>query len=97
MKTKTFWNVWTQDLPASLSKKEAIEQIKNHWGLSYGPTYRRLRGGMFPNFVKDISFMYQNFGIGFNMDRGFFFDHQQFELINEKEELENARIFNLSK
>jgi len=97
MKKRTFWEVWSTRLPVEFSKKEAIETLQKHWGLSYGPTYTRLRGGHFPDMVNDISFLYQNFAIGFDMDQGFFFDYEKYDLIQRNQEMEDARMFNLAK
>ena len=59
MQKRTFWEVWSKSLPVEFSKKEAIQALQSHWGLSYNPTYKRIRGGQLPDMVNDVSFPVQ--------------------------------------
>jgi len=93
----TLWDVWSNELPAKFKKNEVVEALTVRWGITRENVYRQIRKGNLKNFVHDVSFLHTHFGIGYKMDTGFFFDDAQYTIIQQRTELEGARLFGLSK
>lgn len=97
-KTKTFWTMWTGELPGSFPKRELIEDLVARWNISVPNVYARLKAENFMSLKTDLAFLFDNYGIAFDFkDRGFFLDRRQFDLIRQNRELEAAQMFGLSK
>lgn len=96
-KLTSLWELWSNVLPAKFKKQEVVESLSARWGVTRENVYRHLKKDTLKNFVHDVSYLHTNFGIGYSMDTGFFFDEKQYSKIQERSDMENARMFNLSK
>jgi len=93
----SFWKMWTEELKVSFNKKSFTDALMERWNLTYPNVITRLKNENFPYMTADIQWMYENFAVGFTIEKGFFFDTEKAVLIEKKSELEAARFFGLSK
>lgn len=91
----TLSSLWGEKLPAKFPKLRCVEALAEHLGVTNRNAYERIIGDKL--LAKDVSFLFANFGIGFDNRTGFFFDEAQFDIIQQREEMENAALFGLSK
>lgn len=97
-KTKTFWVMWSDELPGSFPKRELIENLMHRWNISMPNVYARLKAENFMSLKSDLAFMFDRYGIAFDCKgKGFFLDQRQFDLIRQTKDMEAAQLFGLSK
>jgi hypothetical protein len=96
-KPMTLSRLWREELRVSFPKGKLISALESRWNLTNSNVHLRLKKGQLVNFVSDIQFLHQNFAIGFDMKRGFFFDEKQWELIEQRDMMENAGMFGMGK
>lgn len=96
-KTKTFWTMWTEELPGSFPKRSMIDDLVVRWGISMRNVYGRLQAENFMSLKSDLSFMFDRYGIAFDCKNGFFLDRRQYDLIRQNEEMEAAQLLGLGK
>lgn len=93
-KEKQFNDFWINDLPAKFPKKKAIKILSERFGVNERSTYRRLIDCN-DLLARDISFLYEHFGICFSIGKGFYLDNRKFEEIQASEEREEAAALGL--
>ena len=91
----TLSSLWMNRLPSRFPKLKCVDALAEHLGVANRNAYERIIGDKL--LAKDVSFLFANFGIGFDNRTGFFFDEAQFDIIQQREEMENAALFGLSK
>lgn len=97
-KTKTFWTMWTEELPGSFPKSELICELVERWGISMTNVYGRLKAENFMSLKSDLAFLFDRYGIAFDCkDKGFFLDRRQYDLIRQNEEMEAAQLLGLGR
>lgn len=97
-KKQTFWKMWKEELPGSFPKSQLVDELSGRWGIAKSNVYARLESERFMSLTSDLSFMHENYGIGFDFkDRGFFLDQRQYEIIKQNEDLEAAKMFGMLK
>lgn len=87
--------VWNNLLPTKFPKTKCIEALASHLGIEKRNAYARILENKL--LAKDVNFLFHNFGIAFTNDRGFFFDDNQYNIIQEREGMEEAKLLGLSK
>lgn len=97
-KTKTFWTMWTDELPGAFPKGELIDDLVTRWGVSSSNVYLRLKEEKFMSLKSDLAFMFDRYGIAFDYKGpGFFLDRRQFDLAQQNQEMESAQLFGLGR
>lgn len=92
-----FWKLWTEELKVSFPKKKLTNALQERWKLAHPNVLARLKQEKFVNMTTDIKFLYDHFGIGFSVEKGFHFDEIKYESI-QHEHLNNlARKLGMSK
>jgi hypothetical protein len=86
-----------EELKVSFPKGRFVKALAERWSLTDSNVYIRIKNDRMNDLVSDIQFIYENFAIGFDMKRGFFFDEQKWKLIEQRDEMENASLFGMSK
>jgi methenyltetrahydromethanopterin cyclohydrolase len=87
--------LWNDLLPLKFPKTKCIEALARHLNINKRNVYARILDNKL--LARDVSFLFHYFGIGYTPDRGFYFDQKQYEAIQQREEMENAMMFGLSK
>lgn len=90
-----FWVLWTEELPVLFQKKRLTDALQKRWGLSYQNVLSRLKKERFPDLISDLQFLYYEHGIGFTIDKGFYFDREKFDEIADRKERELAAKYGL--
>jgi hypothetical protein len=86
-----------EELKVSFPRKEMCEALAERWGIHYTNVLNRLYTDKLPNFVSDIRFLYDNYAIGFEMKKGFFFDEEKARIIETNREMQDAALFGMSR
>ncbi|HEV7381504.1 MAG TPA: hypothetical protein VGN64_17020 [Dyadobacter sp.] len=86
-----------QELKVSFPRKKMCDELAERWGIAYSNVLHRLYADKLPNFVSDIKWLYEKYGIGFDMKKGFFYDEEKARIIELNEEMEDAALFGMSK
>lgn len=93
----TFWKLWTEELKVSFPKKQLTNALQKRWDLTHPNVIGRLKKEKFPNLTKDIPFLYECYGIGYTIEKGFFFDEEKFKKIQDDRLNSVAKSLGLSK
>lgn len=93
----TFWKLWKEDLKVSFPKKDLTDALQLRWNIAHSNVLTRLKKGKFVDITSDIPFMYEHYGIGYTIEKGFFFDEEKFRQIKELSLQNRARKLGLSK
>lgn len=97
-KETTFWKMWSMDLPGSFPKARFRSDFELRWDISWSNIIARLKEEKFMYLKSDLMFMFENYGIAFDYkDKGFFLDQKQFDLIQDREDMEAAAIYGMTK
>lgn len=97
-KESTFWKMWSEHLPGSFPKAQFRSDFELRWNISWSNIIARLKEERFMNLKSDLMFMFENYGIAFDYkDKGFFLDQKQYDLIQDRDIMENAKMFGLTK
>lgn len=94
---RTFWKMWSEDLPAGFPKRRLIDALEWRWQLSGTNVRNRLKKEELMFMRSDIRFMYVEYGIAFNLEKGFFLDQKQYEALRDREDMEAAAIYGMTK
>jgi hypothetical protein len=92
-----FWKLWKEDLKVSFPKKSLTDALQERWKIAHTNVLTRLKKEKFMDLTNDIPFLYENYGIGYTIDRGFFFDEDKYRIIKEMRVKRNADRRGLSK
>lgn len=92
-----FWKLWKEDLRVSFPKKRVTDALQERWNITHANVLVRLRQEKFVDMTSDIQFLYDQFGIGFTVESGFYLDEERFSQIRETGLRKRARSLGLSK
>lgn len=92
-----FWKLWTEDLKVSFPKRQLVDDLQDRWKITNTNVLGRLKREKFPDLTSDILFMYESYGIGYTIEKGFFFDEEKFQSIQKRKLESTARALGLSK
>ena len=97
-KETTFWKMWSNDLPGSFPKRQLMDDFESRWKMAYPNVLARLKKEQFVSLKKDLMFMFENYGIAFDYKgQGFFLDKRQYDLIQDREDMEAAAMYGMTK
>jgi hypothetical protein len=92
-----FWKLWKEDLKVSFPKRKLTNALQERWNIAHPNVLARLKQEKFMNMTSDIQFMYEQFGIGFTIEKGFYFDEDKYVNIQESSLKRRANKLGLSK
>ena len=92
-----FWKLWKEDLKVSFPKKSLTDALVQRWQKAHPNVLARLKKEKFVDFTSDIQFMYENYGLGYTMERGFFFDEEKYKKAVEIGLINKAKKMGMSK
>ena len=92
-----FWKLWKEELKVSFPKKDLTDALQQRWKIAHSNVLTRLKKEKFMDLTSDILFLYEHYGIGYTIERGFFFDDEKYRLIKEQKLNHRARKLGLSK
>ena len=92
-----FWTLWKKELKVSFPKRKLTDALIERWELAHPNVLIRLRKENFVDLTSDIVFLYERFGIGFTIEKGFYFDEEKFIEIEENALKSRARSLGMSK
>lgn len=86
--------LWANFLPVSFPKGKCIQALAERLNVDKRNASKRFSDNTL--LAKDVGFLFRNFGIGHDHEKGFFFDQRQFDLIQAREDMQDAEVFGLS-
>ena len=92
-----FWKLWKEELKVSFPKKRLTDALQVRWKIAHTNVLARLRKEKFMDFTSDIPFLYENYGIGYTIEKGFFYDEEKYREIQESSLKRRAKALGLSK
>lgn len=92
-----FWKLWKEDLKVSFPKRKLTDALQKRWNIAHPNVLRRLKQEKFVDLTTDILFLYESFGIGYTLEKGFYFDEEKYQQIQEKSLKTRAKQLGLSK
>jgi len=92
-----FWKLWKEDLKVSFPKRNLTDALQERWNLAHPNVLARLKNEKFMNLTSDILFLYEQFGIGYTIEKGFYFDDEKFNQIKENKMKRRADSLGMSR
>lgn len=92
-----FWKLWKEELKVSFPKKQLTDALQDRWKITHTNVLTRLKKEKFMDLTSDISFLYEHYGIGYTIERGFFYDEEKHATIREQTLRARAQRLGLTK
>jgi hypothetical protein len=92
-----FWKLWKEELKVSFPKKQVTDALQSRWQITHSNVLTRLKKEKFMDLTADIYFLYENYGIGYTIERGFFYDEEKHATVKARQLETRAKKLGLSK